>query len=63
MQFKITAINENGETTMNAPSPREAMDMYLNFYRGNYRTVLVEDDKGRALSLDQLSCLCEAAED
>lgn len=63
MTFKIKATNADGETTVNAPTPREAMDAYLKFYRESYKVVSVEDDKGHAVNLDQLSCLCEAAED
>ena len=63
MTFKIKATNEGGQTSVIAPTPREALDAYLKFYREDYKDVLIEDDKGRAMNLDQLSCLCEAAED
>ena len=63
MSFTTTAVDKSGKTTVKAPTPREALDIYLKFYRENYETVTVEDEKGQALNLDRLSCLCEAAED
>jgi hypothetical protein len=63
MKFQIKAINEEGQTTIVASTPREAMDAYLKFYREDYKPVLIEDNHGRTLNLNELSCLCEAAED
>ena len=63
MSFTITAINKGAETTVNAATPREALDIYLKFYREKFETVTVKNEKGQPLNLDRLSSLCEAAED
>ena len=63
MSFTITALSKGVKTTVNAPTPREALDAYLRFYREKYETVTIKSGNGQELNLDQLSSLCEAAED
>lgn len=63
MPFTVTANDENGHCSVSAPTPRDALDAYLKFYRKNFKDLAVYDDRGYELSLDQLSSLCGAAED
>ena len=63
MSFTIEASNPAGATSVSCTTASEAVDKVLELEQQKFEHFKIRDGAGRAISLDELSALCEASED
>ena len=63
MLFTIGARNSAGAVAFSCTTASNAVDKVLELKQQRYKNIVVKDDSGRTIDLDELSSLCEAGED
>ena len=63
MPFTISANNSAGGSSFSCTTASAAVDKVLELKRQRFKKIVVKDDTGRTIGLDELSDLCEAGED
>ena len=63
MAFTVQGSNSSGPISVTCATASDAVDKVLELEQRRYENITVKDDTGRAISLDELSDICEAGED
>ena len=63
MLFLIEARNATGAAAFSCATASDAVDKVLELKQQRCKNIVVKDDGGRTIDLDELSSRCEAGED